>query len=262
MYSYSLDYVESYRKKIAYSASFGTRNFSGTEQQKEKMKSILARFNHLSVRETSGVEILKNEFQLEGENVLDPVLCCNPHHYDNLLENAIVRDNGAYMVAYLIRPYSKFMGLEKLADKLGNLGLVNILNADRRFIEREDGFTTEGWPYAYEDNCKVEDWLYYLANSSFICTDSFHAVCLAVIFRKNFVFIKGTMNENTGFDRIASLLTMLGIEGHIAISVQEVLENESIYAPIDYESVHERLKTEQHRSMNWLRQALDSEIRL
>lgn len=249
--SYSFDYVSDYRKKISYATSFGTSSCAGTEEQKKKLGRVLERFHHISVRESSGTDILKNEFGLDGTAVLDPVLCCDAKHFAALMANATVRTNGKYMATYMIWPNRKFFGLEKMAEKLG-YGYVNILGVGKE--------TPAEWPYTYEANCKLEDWLYYIANSDFICADSFHGICLAIVFRKDFAFIKGDLEEGDGKGRVSSLLNCLGIKGHIYKDVSEALDAPEVFEPLDYGEVYTRLEAEKSRSMNWLKEALASDL--
>ena len=86
---YYLSFVNKNRKKIAYAASFGISNFDGNKKDRKKVKSYLKSFNAISVRENDGINILKNDFGINGSHVLDPVFMIKWDHlttdfkYDN-----------------------------------------------------------------------------------------------------------------------------------------------------------------------------------
>ena len=54
--AYFLDFVKDNKKKNSYAASFGMNEIPKKEQ--EKYKSLLSQFNHISVREENGIEII------------------------------------------------------------------------------------------------------------------------------------------------------------------------------------------------------------
>ncbi len=71
---YYLSFVNKKHKKIAYAASFGVSKFEGKkEKDKKKVKAYLKSFDAISVRESDGLNILKENFGIDGVQVLDPV---------------------------------------------------------------------------------------------------------------------------------------------------------------------------------------------
>lgn len=247
--SFYLDYVTEYRKKIAYAASFGDSVFHGNEQQKSELKSILKTFDFVSSREDSGVELFDKVFEISAEQVLDPVLLCDKAEYDNLINKSKSRISGPYLFTYY-HPDSEdyYTGLEKLGDKL-NYGIVNTLRNE---------FTSTG-SYDFLGNVKCEDWLYYLSNSRLVVADSFHAICFSIIYKIPFVCVVGTATEKSGgLDRIKTLLTSLNLQDRIVKTVQELLEKKIYLSEIDYDAVHDILNRERERSLNWLKNAIES----
>ena len=106
----------------------------------------------------------------------------------------------------------------------------------------------------------LEEWLNYLYNSSFIITDSFHGVCLSLIFHKTFVFINGNMTDDDGLERVSSLLGKLGLSERIVQATTDILKDDSLLADIDYEKVDITLNKLKNDSMNWLLNALETDI--
>lgn len=258
VFSWTFDYVEDYRKKISYSASFGGESLKGNKQQNEQLQSLLSKFDFLSVREPSGIKILNEEVARRAVWALDPVFICDRRHLEKIQKNANVVCDGKYVFTYLIWPNIEICaGIDEFTCRLG-YGLINTIGADKDIIKAEGDFLRT-WPYPYEENCKLENWLKYLANSSFVLTDSFHAVCLSILYKIPFVFISGEMSKTDGLGRITSILDLLGIKDRIARTVKDALSEEKYKNVIDYDSVHKILEKEKLRCLKWLKMALASD---
>ena len=252
--SYMFDYVKSYRNKIAYASSFGNDSFCGTEEDKKNFGKLIREFSHISVRENSGKDILKKEFEINADCVLDPVLISDKEIFEKLIENAIVKTHsGKYLFSYFVVPDKSKYGFERIADKL-ELSMVNTINCDNIFLERTN--LLKEWKYPYEANLKLEDWLYYIKNSSYVVTDSFHGVCLSILFHKNFVVIQGNATSQSGLQRITSLLEKVDLLDRIVKSVDDALMLIDSMYDIPFERVDELLAPYKWTSIKWLKQAL------
>ncbi len=252
--SYMFDYVAPYRKKIAYAASFGSEKFNGNDDQKEKYQRLIRNFDYVSTREENGKKILK-EFAVEADTVLDPVLVCHKEVYDFLAQRAVVRiPQKTFVFTYFVTPDKSKEGFEKIVDEL-RLGMVNAITCDNFHLKKYG--LLEKWKYPYEANLKLEDWLFYIKNCSCLITDSFHGVCLALVYHKNFIFIKGKLSNESGLDRVTSLLNIVGLENHIVDDVDGALNfiNNNEFN-IDFNLVEELLAPYKWTSIKWLKQAL------
>jgi len=67
------------------------------------------------------------------------------------------------------------------------------------------------------------------------------------------------MTSEYGFGRIESLLKMLNLMCRIAGTVEEVLNDEHFFEPIDFDLVHTILDKEVERSREWLKNAIESD---
>lgn len=256
--SFSLDYVDSYRKRISYATSFGSVRFPGYDEQKEKFKQLISKFDYVSVREDSGCEILKNDFGIDGVSLLDPVFLCDKKHFDELIQNAnISTSHMKYVFTYFIWPYFEKYGLLEVAERL-DLGLINTINASQKLLDNIK-FSEATWIYPYESNLKVENWLKYLRDSSFILTDSFHAVCFAIVFRKTFVYVKGNITDDDGLERVTSILKKVDLLDRIVKTTNDILLNPQLFEEIDYDLVYEKLEPYKIKSYNWLKNAIQAD---
>ncbi len=256
--SYSLDYVSDWRKRISYATSFGSTRFVGSDTQKKVFHKIIKQFQHISVREKSGVSICKNEFKADATWVLDPIFLCGKEHYNKLLSSAGCCVNGSYVFTYFMHPDNNKIGIDLFACKLG-YGLINTINASIEMLKQEN-FIPELWPYPYEENCKLEDWLFYIVHSKFVITDSFHAVCLAIIYQKPFLFIKGRMTDDYGFERISTILETFDLMDRVADTVQSALESEHYFEEINYSGIQKDIEKYRISSLKWLSDAIKEDI--
>ncbi len=95
----------------------------------------------------------------------------------------------------------------------------------------------------------IEEWLYAIASTKVVITDSFHATVFSVLFGKPFyVYI----SEASKTPRISNLLDILGIEQRVVTDVDA-----AIAAPaINYEEVNKRLSAYRESSLNYLKSIL------
>ena len=255
--SYSFDYVRDYRRKVAYSTSFGSVELTGTPEQNKELTNLLRRFNAVSVREKSGVELCR-QMGVKAEWVVDPVFLCDKKYFQKLIDSAKCSVGEKYVCSYIIHPSPLKYGIEKICGEF-NMGHIGTITCAENSLAKE-GFYQSNWPYPYEKNLTVENWLKYLTNSSFIITDSFHATCFAVRYNIPFIFVKGMMNETNGLERVQSILSVVGLMDRIVPTVEEAFEKKTYNQPIDWEQVNARMKPEIERSRQWLENALKAEI--
>ena len=83
----------------------------------------------------------------------------------------------------------------------------------------------------------VEEWLYSIMNCELLVTNSFHGVCFALIFGRNFISI----NSKESSDRVMSLLEELNISGHKFYSINEINMDMVYQNEIDYNTVSNKL---------------------
>jgi len=81
------DFVEGKKTLASYAASFGIDFFNGDSILKSKINKLLRRFDKISVRESSGVNILKDTFNIASIEVLDPVFLLRKEDYEKLIKN-------------------------------------------------------------------------------------------------------------------------------------------------------------------------------
>ncbi len=254
-YSLFLDFASNAKKIIAVAASFGHAKLKVDHSEKLKIKCLLKRFDAISVREKSAVDILKNDFNIEGTEILDPIFLCDNKHWESLISEVKTDIPTGYVFTYILDPTPQKRELILSVSK--NLG--------KNFINLLDGL-----PWKYDDNkakldlentlplMNVQEILAYYKNSNFIITDSFHGTCLALIFRKPFVSIA---NYGRGLTRFESILTKLNLMHRLVYKIEDAIDNLELLKPIDYDAVYEILDKERLFALNWIKSALDKPVK-
>lgn len=235
LYQYFLNFVEPDKKKISISASFGVTKEKLLEESDNitlnKIKESLKSFDFISVREKSGVEICKDIFDVDAEWIIDPVFILDKSYYDKIAATSL-KDFNNKIVSYIINQKDNKKVVEMYCKK-SKVGITEL----------------------YKSKMPMEDWLNAIKNCELLITDSFHAVCFAIIFNKPFIC---TVNPHTGIARYESIFEMLQIKNQLITSeIQEL--NEDCIFKIDFDSVNRLIEKERQKGLEFLKKAFDSE---
>lgn len=232
----SLDWVDDIPFKSVYGLSFGLDFWDEKPNVKRKIARDLKRFNKLSFRESSGQRLMQTEFGgLTGPVVLDPVFLLDRPDFEALIRKSDTR----------VPPHSLFC---YILDKQENKTLL--LEAFAKEHRLTPYTVTDAGLEKPEAQIYVEDWIKIIAESEFVLTDSFHGMCMAIIFQKQFFVI---CNAWRGTTRFVNLLEQLGLTSRIVETVQDILKP---HEPIDYREVNIKLRQCKEESLAVLRQML------
>lgn len=241
---YFFDFVNENKKKIAYAASFGVDYWEGNSELTEKIKPLIKRFDYISVREKSGINICRDVFNVEAEWVLDPTIMLKKEDYQLILDDW--KDK-----SHLRNKYTAYMVLDDNKE-LQNFGrkISEKLNSHMKFIKGKSFKILERDIIFYN---KVSQWLTYLKDSELVITDSFHCTVFSLIFHKKFIVIA---NKGRGMARLESLLLMVNLEERFIKDIDSRNMDEIIKKEIDYEEVDKRIEKERKKSFDFLKKAL------
>ncbi len=214
--------------KLAYAASFGTSEFEFTEQQVKEITPLLNQFSSISVREKSGMDIVK---RLGGDAVcvLDPTLLLGRDGFEKLLPSTKKKN---VLGAYILDESDEISSL--LVRVKAAEGCDNI----HRF--------TKG-----EQNMGPLEWIDTIRTSKFVVTDSFHGTIFCLLFHIPFLTI---VNTARGGDRFYSLLEPLGLENRL---IESSLSYEKHpHSVIDWEKVDDIIEVARKKSFAFLKDSL------
>jgi hypothetical protein len=240
IYDSFLGFVDNDKNNVlaSYAPSFAHDDWKYSIKQTMDSKILLKNFSFISVRETTGVELISKHFEMSSIRVLDPTFLLDVKDYHKLLENKKSSNdkNKKTIFSYIFEKGVERMKIIKKNAKKNNLeaisfcGLGNIPN----LIKNNNR------------NYSVESWLNSLKNSRLVITDSFHGMVFAIIFKKSFYVL---LNQKNGTSRITSLLNDLGLESRIINDLDLIQYN---IDDIDWNSVEIRLEKLKLISINFL----------
>lgn len=228
--SFFLDFAHNTRK-VALSSSFGKETWKEDHEYTEVVKHYLELFSAISVREASGVEILKNAMGLDAINLPDPTI-----------------------------GYGKFETIVKSHKPLHNIYPFLLLdNADTRNKANHIAISlnTPLFEHTVISGRLLNgprQWLSRIRNSDYIITDSFHGLALSIIFNKQF-FVFCASEEK--FTRLRSLLRLLSLEDRYVDSIEDFENRKDILLkPIDYSTVNDTIRKEQERYRTFIQNSI------
>ena len=233
--TFLLDFANINSKKIAFSASFGVGKNKFLQENSsdviEHIKTSLKSFDYISVREKSGVEICKELFDIEAEWIIDPVFILDKKYYEKLANNSNKKFNGQIVSCMFCKQNNK---LDEYLSKKYNTEVIELWNS----------------------NFSIEEWISAIKECKFLITNSYHAMCFAIIFNKPFIALSKDMGASARFE---SLFEMLEIEDQSINNINEIYEKDCIFK-VDYEKVNQRIEEERQRGLNFLKKAFEAPV--
>lgn len=253
-----LDFTNDDKKRIAYGTSFGNANKGKFKKEfVEKHSADLKRFDAISVRENYAVDIAKNVFGVDAEQVVDPVFLNDQSEYIKLAENATVRPEGDYLLSFILDPTEeKKRVIKDIANKLGLKKAVVITDASSSSLKIAQEVFVEPM-FAIITEVKPENYLYAYQHAKYVVTDSFHGSCFSFIFRKPFSVFYNTVR---GADRFKNLMSLFGLSDSRRIfetmKKDDIESNLNITYDIDYVEGIKKIDQNAKKSLNWLKKSL------
>lgn len=244
-----LEFALESKRKIAYASSFGHYNLTAPTSFKYMFSYLLSRFDAVSVRESSGVDICKN-LGITAKHVLDPVFLCDRNEYIKLADSVDSKyEKDKYIFTYILDPHrgDKKNVLLNVSNYT-NLPLFNV-------TDLHDQDKREEWlGLPVEKSLDIEYLLSNIYNSKFIITDSFHGVCFAIIFKKKFICLA---NKGRGIARFESLMYKLGLQDRLFYNPEDFAGHEDLIdKDIDYDNIYRIIEKEKESSYEFLKTAL------
>lgn len=236
---YMLDFAPTGAYKIAYAASLGVSEWKYAEL-KDKAQRLLQDFRHISVRESSGKDLLASTFQIAATTVMDPCFLCLDFKDKFGID---VREDPQKVTTFkLVYSYDWY---QKIKKTVKNMGCYWVELNGRNFKKRGDlkGLNVK--------KVSVHTWLQTIASSQYVVTDSFHGSVFCLIFRKQFAVVPGIKSRMT---RLTSLLSQLGLGDRLVDNVEDVPK--VLANKINYDEVYSKLLPLVKDSQKWLDKAL------
>ena len=207
-------------KRIAFAASFGISDIP--KYNERALRKALNGFDYISVREETGVSIVKRYSNTKVCRIADPTFIYNADEWRNFAKDAVVPSQKYILVHFLNEPNeialeSMVWVSEKLDLKIIALGYkYNAFDNLKRFTFMDGG------PWEYVS---------LIDHAEFVLTDSFHTSLFSINFDKRFFVFHRNYSVSKQTSRISDLLKRFGMEDRLIDNIDILkkiyLENQS-----------------------------------
>lgn len=199
--AFYLDFVQQ-GVRASYAASFAVDEFP--QELREVTAQYLDRFDHIAVREKSGLSVLKTLGITNAVAVLDPVFLLDRTQWEAMAERP-ERCETPYLLVY---DFDNSPAVRKLAERIAAERGLHIYSVFKL-------------PYAERcfPLCGPETFLGLMQHAAFVLSNSFHATAFSVIFEKEFAVVERTEKINT---RMRDFTAMLGLSDHMVTAETEI----------------------------------------
>lgn len=233
--AFYLDFVPKGANVFSYASSFGVSKLD--KDEKEKIKILLSKYKFISVREDTGLDILRDLGIENGVLTLDPTLLMNKDMWMKYVGRDVKGDD--YILTYNLHHDHKVDSYAIHLKEKYNLPIINISYNMHDAIRKGKLC----WcPY-------VEDFLSLFFHARYVVSDSFHATVFSILFEKKFV----TITPEIASSRISSLLKIVDMEYR---NISCISDTSEIDRDIDYHKIKAILKQEREKSLVFLRNSL------
>ena len=232
--------------KISYAASVGANSIP--EDLKSQYKKLLNRYAHISVRENSGVQVVKEVADKKATVVLDPTLLLNRDQWNKI--SAPKRQfKKKYILCYFLNyTFNAFPYVDELATYMQQQTGYEIVRVARPPH-------TLGIPHTHHRvGASPEEFLALVRDTEMVLTTSFHGTAFAVNYGKPVFTV--VHDRNASDSRQVSLMHNLGLDDQI-LSITDAMPKRERFA-YDEKLEQIRLETLRQQSMDYLKHALNN----
>lgn len=244
---YLLDFVDDNTRKLSYSSSFGVTDLPNKKTEALYYK-YLSRFQAVSVRERSGVNICRKIGLSSARLVLDPTLLLTEEEWEEILvcnrKDKLNTDD--YLLCYFVGNNQKYWEYvtevaKKTSCKIKVIPFSNI------------AYNT---PFETCIETGPLEFISLIQNAKYVYTDSFHCACFCITFHRQFTVLERFLNEDTKSQnsRLKDLFVLLNMKSRFADFNNLIIPEKS--EEIDYEKVDSKLKELRQSSIQYLTENL------
>ncbi len=246
---FTLEFVPSKIKKIAYSTSFGVADLP--KGLYNHAKKFLNRIEFLSVRENTGAKLVKKITGKDIPVVCDPTMLLTADEWMKIQQEESIVD-GNYILTYFMgdNPEHREFCI-RLKEKTG-YKIVGLLHGSV-YLPEDEKYVDEA-PF----NIGPGEFINLIRNAKYMCTDSFHGTVFSILNKTPFFSFRRYQDssETSSNDRIYTLLTWTGLEDRMLFGNENVTEQ--IDKKIDFDIVLSKVAENRQQSMDFLTSALNN----
>jgi hypothetical protein len=233
--SFYLDFAPKGCIKASYAASFSVSEIA--PEYKEFVKNQIIKLDYISVREDTGLKILKNLEIKKGTVVIDPVYLLGKNDWASL---ANFKAKEKYIFIYDQENNSLIKSTAKRLAKKYDLKIYALESL---------------YPMSYADkkirDAGPEEFLGLIQNCEICLTNSFHCIGFSLIFNKKFYLFKRTHQKVNS--RMLDLLSYLDLSDRVADDHPDKINNKAI----NFKRVDELIEKRRADSVKYIDKVLD-----
>ncbi len=229
-------------KRIAYAASFGTAEWEFTPEQTAISKELVQKFDAVSVREDSAIELCIKHLNKQAIHVLDPTMLWDKSFYNNLVNSEDVDDNDGNFKAYVLDKNEEKSNTIKYLEETLSLKTFEVMPSKRLSTEKPDNLIDFQYPSPLQ-------WLKGYQDAKFVVADSFHGIVFSILYNIPFLAIG---NEKRGLARFTSLLKMFQLEERLIVNLSKENIDYVLNKEIDWQKVNNILEVKRKESIDFL----------
>jgi hypothetical protein len=247
--SYLFDFLDigDNRPRLSYAASFGRDDLAEYDSSLcDDAAVLLGRFDAVSVREESGVQLVHRLADVPAEHHIDPTLLLPRSHYEELAADRAADVTAGSLVDYVLdNSASARRIVQEVASRFGSATVSLIPETARSYRELSANPERFARP-------TVETWLATIAAAGFVVTDSFHGTVFAILHNVPFISV---VNANRGAARFESLLKMFDLQDRL-VRPDERVDLALVERSISWTETNARIDQERARADDYLTRAL------
>lgn len=249
---YFLSFVSNASKMVAYAPSIGLASIADGSVR-DRMKTLIARFEHLSIRESQGAELIASLCGKNAEVVLDPTLLLSREEWDALLGQTEISsppEKGKYILCYFLGDYRRYANTVRTISKALNLP-VSVIPVFQEQKSRPNAVPFEVGP---------AEFVRLIQNAAYVCTDSFHGLAFAMNFNIPFTVFRrfSDRDPRSQNSRVYSLLKRTGMQQRLENAARASTVSQA--RECDFTQPNRVLDRERKKSLAYLRNALSSAV--
>lgn len=228
--NYFLDFLEGINhpaRRLSYAASFGVDHWEFTPEATARCRDLLAKFDAVSVREQSGVDLCKQHLGRTAQCMPDPTFLLDRGDYEAVAENQPAMDAPGKVLTYVLDTQpAKQQIVHRVVDGLGKESFT--VKPQKSLMQvRKSNFNECHYP-------GVQAWLQGFRDADFVVTDSFHGTVFAILFNRPFISVG---NRTRGLSRFHSLLSQFGLQDRLVEHADDIT-TERLHGEIDWARVN------------------------
>ncbi len=227
--------------RFSYASSVGATKLP--KKYYRAYKRYLGSMIEVGVREQSVVDMLEPIIHRKVTKVVDPSLLLTTDEWDKYAEKAklsVPISKDGYILCYFVMKDSRYWEyVKKIREKTNK----QIIVLPMHHIDEEQPYdiVLDGTPYEF---------IWLIKNADFICTDSFHACAVSLLYQKEFYLLRRTRKaEDAKYDDFLNRYHL----------TERIVSDENVFnlkPCTDYTYAQEQLKKDRNFSMEFLKKVI------